>query len=113
MDYTHWKILKTELEEKQEEYAEVASWCNEGQEYHIEDDGTYYKTVINPPAPEPTTEQKIAKLKERLTDVDEKSARSLRAIVAGTATEEDRTFLANLEAQAEELRRQIKELQES
>lgn len=113
MDYTHWKILKTELEEKQEEYAEVASWCNEGQEYHIEDDGTYYKTVINPPAPEPTTEQKIAKLKEQLTEVDEKSARSMRAIIAGIGTDEDRVFLNQLEARAEELRRQIQELQES
>ena len=35
-DYSNWKILKTELEEKQKEYSEVASWCNENQEYHIE-----------------------------------------------------------------------------
>lgn len=58
-------------------------------------------------------EAQIASLKEQLAKVDEKSARSIRAIVAGTATDEDRTFLANLENQAEDLRRQIKELQDT
>lgn len=46
-DYSNWKILKTELTEKQEEYSAVAAWCNESGEYHIEDDGVYYKTVAN------------------------------------------------------------------
>jgi hypothetical protein len=45
--YENWEILKTDLEEKQEEYSQVAEWCNNGGEYHIEDDGTYYKTVKN------------------------------------------------------------------
>ena len=58
-------------------------------------------------------EAQIASLKEQLVKVDEKSARSIRAIVAGTAMDDDRTFLANLETQAEDLRRQIKELQDT
>ena len=58
-------------------------------------------------------EAQIALLKAQLVKVDEKSSRSIRAIVAGTATEEDRTFLENLEIQAEDLRRQIKELQDA
>ena len=58
-------------------------------------------------------EAQIASYKEQLVKVDEKSARSMRAVLAGTATEDDRTFLANLEAQAEDLRRQIKELQDT
>lgn len=45
--YEDWKILKTELDEKQEEYSTVAEWCNENQEYHIEDTGEYYKVVKN------------------------------------------------------------------
>lgn len=45
--YENWKILKSEIDEKQEEYSQVAQWCNNNQEYHIEDDGTYYKTVKN------------------------------------------------------------------
>lgn len=52
-DYSNWKILKTDLPEKQKEYSEVAEWCNENG-YHIEYDGTYYKTVKNP---EPSEEQ--------------------------------------------------------
>lgn len=47
-DYSDWKILKTDLPEKAEEYSQVAEWCNNNGEYHIEDDGTYYKTVKNP-----------------------------------------------------------------
>lgn len=47
-DYSNWKILKSELPEKQAEYSAVATWCNESGEYHIEDDGVYYKTVANP-----------------------------------------------------------------
>lgn len=55
----------------------------------------------------------IFNLKKQLSELDSKSARSIRAILANTATEEDRTFLSNLESQAIELRRQIKELEES
>ena len=44
--YENWKILKSELDEKQEEYSEVAEWCNESG-YHIEDDGINYKVVKN------------------------------------------------------------------
>ena len=44
--YENWKIKTSELDEKQEEYSKVSEWCNENN-YHIEDDGTYYKTVKN------------------------------------------------------------------
>jgi len=47
MNYENWKILKSELNNKLEEYATVAKWCNNSNEYHIEDDGTYYKVVEN------------------------------------------------------------------
>lgn len=46
--YENWKILKTELEDKQEEYTAVAEWCNESGEYHIEDDGEFYFVTKNP-----------------------------------------------------------------
>ena len=52
-DYSNWKIKKSDLEKKQEEYSEVAAWCN-ANGYHIEDDGTYYKVVKNA---EPTEEE--------------------------------------------------------
>lgn len=53
--YENWKILKTELSEKQEEYAKVAEWCNENQQYTIEEVGEYYQVVK---IPEPTVEEK-------------------------------------------------------
>lgn len=69
--YENWKIEKSvinyigEDEEKQkaaqaaqEEYTAVAEWCNNGDEYHIEDDGTYYRTVKNP-EPTPPTEDEL------------------------------------------------------
>lgn len=46
--YENWKMLKSELPHREKEYSEVAQWCNENGKYHIEDDGTYYKTVKNP-----------------------------------------------------------------
>lgn len=52
----------------------------------------------------------ILNLKKQLSELDSKSARSMRAILANTATEDDRQFLANLEQQAEDLRQQIKNL---
>ena len=46
--YENWKILKSEAEEKAEEYSAVAEWCNESGEYHIEDTGEYFEVVKNP-----------------------------------------------------------------
>lgn len=61
-DYTNWKILKTEADEKAEEYSQVAEWCNEGQEYHIElyideNDIEWYRTAKNPEPLPPTKEE--------------------------------------------------------
>ena len=56
-------------------------------------------------------EAHIAQLQAQLDTIDLKAIRALRAIQAGTGTEADSAKLAELEAQAEEIRRQIKELQ--
>ncbi|MCI8603352.1 MAG: hypothetical protein HFE79_04305, partial [Ruminiclostridium sp.] len=45
-------------------------------------------------------------------EIDRQAIRPLRAIAAGTATDEDRRILAELEAQAEEIRAQMAELDE-
>ena len=60
--YEDWKILKSEIDEKQEEYSQVAGWCNNGQEYHIElyideNDVEWYRTVKNPEPLPPTKEE--------------------------------------------------------
>ena len=70
----------------------------------------WYLTGYCPAKPEPTKEEKILQLKQKLNTIDEKSNRSMRAILSGIATEEDRTFLANMEQQAETLRQELKEL---
>ena len=57
-DYSNWKILKTDLPEKQKEYEMIAAWCNDYGKHHIEDDGTYYKLARNP-EPTPPSEDKL------------------------------------------------------
>ena len=64
-------------------------------------------TPVEPPEPEPTAEDQIFSLKNQLATIDMQTVRPMRAIIAGTATEEDRAKLAELETQAEELRKQI------
>ena len=102
--YENWKILKSEADEKAEEYSEVAQWCNENN-YHIEDDGTYYKTVKNPePTQEEINAQRIAELKEllKLTDY------VVIKIAEGAATAED---YADVIAQRQAWRAEINRLE--
>ena len=109
MNYKKWKILKTEIEQKQDEYMQVAEWCNYNN-YAIVEDGEYYKTqeVV---FPEPGIPEQIAKLKDEIADLDNRAVRPLRAIVAGIATEEDRAFLMEIETQAEIVRAKIRALE--
>lgn len=58
-----------------------------------------------------TDEERILQLKSELDEIDRLAIRPLRAIAAGTDTEEDREILADLEQQAAELRRQLDELE--
>jgi len=58
-------------------------------------DGTWIEPPIDP--------------KTRLAEIDLESSRPLRAILAGTATQEDHDKLAALEAEAIQLRASIKE----
>ena len=60
-----------------------------------------------------TNEQQIQNLKQQLNDLDLEAVRPLRAIVAGTATEEDNTRLAAIESLAVSLREKIAALSNS
>ena len=52
--YENWKIAKSELEEKADEYAEVADWCNSTGQYTIVENGDYFEVVpVVLPEPEP------------------------------------------------------------
>ena len=60
--YENWKILESEIDEKTEEYSQVAEWCNNCGEYHIElyideNDIEWYRTVKNPEPLPPTKEE--------------------------------------------------------
>lgn len=59
---------------------------------------------------EPTNEQKIQCLKQQLAELDLQAVRPLRAIAAGTATDEDKSRLTEIELQAETLRAEIANL---
>lgn len=56
------------------------------------------------------TEQKIAELKQQLAELDLQAVRPLRAIAAGTATDEDKARLTEIELQVETLRAEIANL---
>jgi hypothetical protein len=51
--------------------------------------------------------QHNAPIMAELAEIDRKSARALRAIVAGTATDDDRAMLTELNARADALRGQL------
>lgn len=44
-NYANWKIKKSELDEKLDEYSQVAEWCNDSGEYTITEDSRYYKVA--------------------------------------------------------------------
>lgn len=79
MTYTNWTMNKSELND--EEYSQVAEWCNEGNEYTIEDMGEYYAVVK---IPEPTEEEikqaRIAELQAKLADTDYISCKITEAL---------------------------------
>ena len=97
--YENWKILKSELEEKLDEYTEVAEWCNENQHYTIEDDGIYYK-VIEIPEHIPTKEEiKQMRINYRREHIDDQTAERSRKMANGTWTDEDEQNYLALDAE--------------
>ena len=68
--------------------------------------------LVDVPESEPTADEKAEELKVQLDEIDKQAIRPLRAIAAGTATDEDRETLAELERQAEEIRNELAELSE-
>lgn len=62
---------------------------------------------IIPTDPPVTNEDRIRSLKNKLSELDSQAIRPLRAVAAGTDTEEDREIIKNLERQAAELRLQL------
>ena len=59
--YKDWKLLKSEINENRPLYRKVAEWCNENQEYIIEERGEYYMVVK---VQEPSIEEKSKRKRE-------------------------------------------------
>lgn len=66
--YENWKILKSQIEEKADEYSAVAEWCNENG-YTIVENGKYYKTV-KLPEPTPLTDEEIRQMREKAYEAE-------------------------------------------
>lgn len=99
-DYSDWKILKTDLPEKQEEYSTVAEWCNECQEYMIVESELYFE--VQPiPEPLPPTDEEIRQMRiqYRREHIDDQTAERSRKQANGTWTEEDEAEYLALDAE--------------
>lgn len=109
MSYENWKIKKTELEEKQEEYSAVADWCNETQTHHIEEIGDEYCVVKNP-EPLPPTKEEVSETRKQLyiEQVDPITAQISR-LRDEEQTEEVVAKIEALKAERSELVAKIKE----
>lgn len=73
--YQNWKINKNDYKnnknQEQEEYANVAEWCNENQTHTIEDMGEYYAVVKIPePSEEEIKQARISELEAYLSSTD-------------------------------------------
>ena len=77
----------------------------------VEDDKRNLIDII-PVDPPVTDKERILSLKNQLEELDRQAIRPLRAIAAGTDTEEDREILTDLERQAAKLRQQLASLEE-
>lgn len=112
-DYSDWKVLKSVInytgndEEKQaaaqaaqEEYSEVAEWCNENQQYSISEDEIYYMTVALPEPLPPTYEEvRQQRVAYRRAHIDDQTAERSRKQANGTWTDDDESTYLALDAE--------------
>ena len=99
-DYSNWKILKSDLEKKQEDYFKVAEWCNESGAYHIEEMGEYYAVAKNPePLPPTHDEVRQMRIDYRREHIDDKTSERSRKQANGSWTEEDETAYLALDSE--------------
>ena len=91
----------------------VRDWCSEMDATLIKvgappvNIGTDDEPDYGSPTPEQLNQHRINEIKSELQRLDLESVRPLRAINAGTDTEEDRDKLARLDAEAETLRNEL------
>lgn len=90
MNYENWKIAKSELEAKQEEYSTVAEWCNQMQTHHIEEIGDEYCVVANPVLTIEEANEQVRQTRGRLYQefVDPLHAQKNKDIIMGEWSDE-------------------------
>jgi len=66
--------------------------------------------AAHPPSPEQVKASRIAEIYDQLDSLDKKSVRPLRAITAGTGTEDDTSKLQDIEMTTSNLRTELAEL---
>lgn len=98
----------TNLEVTQEVYD---AYCANPDAYIFDGDGIADNPNYEAEQEEKRKAARQAELVEELDALDLKTIRALRAIQSGVGTEDDTAKLAELEEQAEAIRRQIKELE--
>lgn len=77
----------------------------------VEDEnGDLIDIIEKPFTQEELNQQRVEEIKQQLVELDSLAVRPLRAVIAGTATDEDRDKLRDLEAQAAILRAELEEL---
>lgn len=91
MSYENWRIKKSELSSHLEEYPEVAQWCNESRQYHIEEINDEYRVVRNyvPTTEEINMQTKRVRASLYAELIDPLHAEKQRKTVLGEWTEAD------------------------
>lgn len=88
---------------------EAAMWCNINGAMITKVENGYEIVAI--PESEDQNNIRIAEIEAELSDLDNQSVRPLRAILSNNGTEEDKEKLASIEKQVEELRTELKTLE--
>lgn len=112
MDYTDWKILKSTIQyigddvdkialaqKAQSEYEDVVFWCENNNEYTIEDDGIYYKVVEKQPYVPTHEDIRQARIAYRREYIDDHTAERSRKQANNTWTTEDETAYLALDSE--------------
>ena len=103
-------LMQTQSEATAKDYG-LTETCEKGG-LEVAWDGSVWVKGYAPVEPEEKIKKRRKKaLMDQLDSIDLKTIRSLRAIQSGTSTEEDKNKLEELEALAEQIRVQIKELE--
>lgn len=109
MSYENWKIKKSEFEEKQNEYSQVAAWCNEFGKYTIQEIDDEY-CVVKIPEPKPLTKEEVEDKRRILYIqlVDPKTSH-INRLKDEEQTDEIITKIETLKIERSQLIKQIKE----